>query len=72
LKKEKTFFLLSVFSIALIAQDCDCFGSGDFLPPSPPAEKATARQDQAGEGQHRRWERERSANATTVPKAKAC
>jgi hypothetical protein len=27
LKKEKTFFLLSVFSIALIAQDCDCFGN---------------------------------------------
>jgi hypothetical protein len=30
------------------------------LPPSPPAEKATARQDQAG------------TNAITVPKAKAC
>jgi hypothetical protein len=32
-------------------------GSGDFLPPSPPARKATARQDQArkpraGEGGH--------------------
>jgi hypothetical protein len=27
-----------------------CAGcSGDFLPPSPPAEKATARQDQAGQ-----------------------
>jgi hypothetical protein len=24
-------------------------GSGDLLPPSPPAEKATARQDQAGQ-----------------------
>jgi hypothetical protein len=27
LKKEKAFLLLSVFSIALIAQDCDCFGN---------------------------------------------
>src|SRR5262249_44035199 len=25
------------------------WGSGDFLPPSPPAEKATDRQDQAGQ-----------------------
>jgi hypothetical protein len=34
-----------------------CAGcSGDFPPPSPPAEKATARQDQAGQ-----------ANAITVP-----
>jgi len=28
------------------------FASGAFLPPSPPAEKATARQDQAGQIQH--------------------
>jgi hypothetical protein len=34
----------------------------EALPPSPPAEKATARRDQAGD----------SANAITVPKAKAC
>ena len=33
--------------------------SGAFLPPSPPAEKATASQDQAGAGQHRRWDRGR-------------
>ena len=30
--------------------------SGAFLPPSPPAEKATASQDQAGAGQHPRWD----------------
>jgi len=36
--------------------------SGDLLPPLPPAEKATARQDSAT--------RERSANAITVLKQK--
>jgi hypothetical protein len=35
--------------------------SGDLLPPSPPAEKATARQDQAGQVRNRRWDRERWA-----------
>jgi len=36
--------------------------SGHLSPPSPPAEKTTARKDQAGD----------LANAITVPKAKAC
>jgi hypothetical protein len=27
---------------------CSCLYSGDFLTPSPPGEKTTARQDQAG------------------------
>jgi hypothetical protein len=36
--------------------------SSSQLPPSPPAEKATARQDQAGQSGTGRWERERSAN----------
>ena len=30
-------------------------GSGDFLPPSPPGEKASARQDQTGEASARNW-----------------
>src|SRR5437660_550030 len=62
---------LNVYSqIAIIRQSlvaaidvCGLFAgtSGDFLPPSPPAEKATARQDQAGKAStgdgrgHRRW-----------------
>jgi hypothetical protein len=39
------------------SRDAGC--SGDLLPPSPPAEKTTASQDQAGKARRRRWGRVR-------------
>ncbi len=40
--------------------------SGDLLPPSPPAEKATAREDQAGKASTGDWAGDRAGRAEGV------
>ena len=45
--------------------------SGDFLPPSPPAEKATARQDQAGKASTSDWTGDTTGDRRIVVSLKA-